>query len=480
MSIFSQASHPLFQPAVKAVLQIAREENFKLYLVGGYLRDQLLARKKKSSQPLDFDFTVLGGTAIELGQKIADKLGGHFVLLDSESDTARVVLQSGDYIDLAACQGGSLEIDLQRRDFTANSLAWDPEEPESLIDLHNCQKDIAERRLRLISEGALLDDPLRLLRGFRLAATLDFELEPESLALIAKHAYHLTEAAPERISYEFLSMLEAASGAQHLVQMGKIGLLEEIFPELTATRQVTNNAYHHLGLFDHSLEVALQSERSIADLPLWAKASLEKPLSAGVSRGAACKLAALLHDIGKPETWAITPEGKHTFIGHDKLGAEMSLPIAKRLRWSKALSQFVEKLIRWHLRPGHLFHQGPPTQKAIYRFYRQIAADTPELVLLALADFRSTCGPGLQEGRQDAEQKLFELLENYSVYIESQQKIPRLLDGSDLMKLLGIAPGPLVGEILEELVEAQSLNEVQDRKQAADFVRKRYYEKTTK
>lgn len=480
MDIFAPDSHPLSNPAVAQVLQLAQQEKRKLFLVGGYLRDQVMRRVRAKAFPLDFDFTVLGGSAIQFAHKVANSLSGHFVLLDTACDTARVVLPSGDFFDFAGCLGQDLENDIKRRDFTINSLAWDADRPHELIDYLGAEKDIADKTVRLISEQALLDDPLRLLRAFRFSASLAFEIAKESLPLLAKHVSLLQNVAHERISYELLSLLESSSAGPSLIKMGEIGLLEEIFPELVDTRRVTKNAYHHLGLFEHSLEAVIQCEKTLPEMPEWARESFAAPLGSLVSRGAATKLACLLHDIGKPDTWVVTDEGKHTFIGHDKLGAEMCDVLAKRLKWSKPLNQFVEKLVRWHLRPGHLYQQGEPTDKALFRFYRLIDKETPELVLLALADFRSTCGPGLQAGRENAEQKLFELLNKYCVYVEGQQKVRRLIDGEELMKLLGIKQGPIVGQILEELVEAQALNEVQSHEQATDFVKSLFHKKYSK
>lgn len=255
---------------------------------------------------------------------------------------------------------------------------------------------------------------------------------------------------------------------------------EAVHVELKATRRVTKNAYHHLGLFDHSVEALVQCEQGMIELPDWVQARMREPLAQGVSRLAATKLASLLHDIGKPDTWIINDDGKHTFIGHDKLGAEMCEPLAKRMKWAKPVERLIEKLVRWHLRPGHLFQQGVPTDKAKYRFYRTIGEELPELILLALADFRSTCGPGLQVGRREAEQNLFELLSNYSVYEVVNKKEDRLLDGNELMRILDLSPGPVVGQLLEDLLEAQILGEIKDREQAAELARKLFIERYQK
>ncbi|HEY9713092.1 MAG TPA: hypothetical protein V6C72_06460, partial [Chroococcales cyanobacterium] len=149
--------------------------------------------------------------------------------------------------------------------------------------------------------------------------------------------------------------------------------------------------------------------------------------------------------------------------------------------WSRPLERFVVKLVKWHLRPGALFHQGPPTDKAIKRFYRNIGDDTPELMLLAFGDFGATRGPGLMgEGRLQQEQNLSNLLDGYQIFATEKKAMVKLLDGTDVMQLLSIPAGPVVGEILTALEEAQEFKEVQDRAQAEDFVQNLFREKYRK
>lgn len=441
------------------------------------MRDCLIAANPAAGSHKDFDFMVMPAGAVDFARTVADKLTAHFVLLDESNDTARVVTDEGECFDFAGCVGGSLETDLKRRDFTVNAMAWDAEQPDVLIDLVGAIEDLQTKTIRVISEQSFIDDPLRLLRAYRFAALLNFDIEKNTDSHINKHAASIDKVAKERISSELFLMLETNSSGKQIKSMSENGLLEAIIPELYATRKVTANAYHHLVLFDHSVETLVQAERAIDEMPDWAQKQMFEPLSVGVSRLAATKLAGLIHDIGKPDTWVITEEGKHTFIGHDKLGAEMCEPLARRLKWSKPVERFVEKLVRWHLRPGHLFQQGPPTDKAKYRFYKTIGDELPELIVLALADFRSTCGPGLQDGRRQAEENLFELLRNFSVYQVGKKKELRFLDGNELMKLLGIKPGPLVGEILEDLLEAQALGEVKSPAEAASLAQKLFKEK---
>ena len=442
-----------------------------MYLVGGYLRDIFSGKSTKENLPKDIDFAFLGDSAIQFARTLADKLNGHFVLLDENLDTARVVLQEGCVIDLAGVVGGSIKTDIFRRDFTINALAWDPEEPDKIIDLVGGLSDLKNKIVKAISEENLLADPLRLLRAFRFQATTNCTIDGETFDLLKKNSKYLAESAAERINYELFKILEADDATSILKMMGEATVLEVIFPELTPTRQVTKNAYHHLGLYDHSLEVVRQAELSTKKVPSWVMVSAAKDITSGISRLAATKLACLLHDIGKPTTWVITDEGRHTFFGHDKVGADLCEVIAQRLKWSTALSKFIVKLVAWHLRPGHLFHQGPPTEKAVNRFYRKCGADVPELMLLAFGDLGATCGPGLEGANREAlEKSLIELLNGFPVFISKQESIPSLMDGKSVMSLLGIGPGPVVGEILEALHEAQCLNEVVGLKAAERFV----------
>src|SRR5262249_18932832 len=212
-------------------------------------------------------------------------------------------------------------------------------------------------------------------------------------------------------------------------------------------------------------------EEKLASLSAWVREDLSGGVSAGITRLAACKLACLLHDVGKPGTWAITPEGRHTFYGHDRLRARITEQVSLRLKWSRPLDRFVVKLIRWHLRPGQLFHQGPPTDRAVHRFYRTIGEDVPGLMLLAFGDLGATRGEGMSsETRASLEKNLMELLEKYPAFARGERTRVKLLDGNDIMQLLDIKPGPILGELLEALAEAQGLNEVSNRWQAEKFV----------
>lgn len=471
---------------IKAVCEFADSSECRTYLVGGHLRDLVIREQKKvpASCGLDYDFAVIcppNEKTIDFAARVAQGLNGHYVLLDEKNDTARVVLDPDAEnaepvnLDFAACIGDGIESDIMRRDYSINALAWDPKNPEKLIDKVDAVKDIKDGRIRALAENNLIDDPLRILRAYRFSATFSFSIDETTRGWLSKHASLLTEVAGERISHELFVLFSQANIFPYLKDMAETKVLDAVFPELAATRVVTANAYHHLALLDHSLEAVRQMELFYERANEKLKQSSNLPIGNKLNKLAVTKLATLLHDIGKPGTWEITPEGRHTFYAHDTLGAKMSDVTALRLKWSKAVSKFINRLIKWHLRPGALFHSGEPTQKAVHRFYRQVGLDVPELILLAYGDLGATRGQGLaDEARARLETRFNELLNGYFLYVEEQAKTPRFLTGADVMELLQIKSGPIVGEILEALDEAQTLKVINSRKEAERFAKEHF------
>jgi putative nucleotidyltransferase with HDIG domain len=444
--------------------------------VGGYLRDLLIHQEKVLAKEIakDFDFAVAGGSAFALAKDFAQEHGGHFVPLDQESDTARVVMDDRTVVDFAGCVGADIQSDIKRRDFSINALYWDPAKPDEISDLVEGMTDIKSRKVRALSEEAFIEDPLRLLRAFRFAATLSFDITPETLVWVKKHHESIERVAPERINSELFAIFGAKRSSQSLLLMTESGLLEKIFPELAQTRTVPKNAYHHLDLFEHSVETVVQAEKAILSEVGNHAPHLRDELSYGVSRLAATKIASLLHDIGKPQTWVVTPEGKHTFIGHDGIGADMVVALADRMHWSRPVERFVSKLVKWHLRPGQLFQQRDlPSDKAFYRFYRKAGAEVPELLLLALGDLGATQGPAMVgENSAKLRANLIELFDGFTVFNLESERRNRLMTGLDVMKLLGIKAGPEVGRILALLDEAEGFKEITTRAEAERFILK--------
>lgn len=475
-------------PMVRQVRQLAEAQGGTAHLVGGAVRDWLLT----GELPLDLDFTLLNCRAAELAKTLADTQGGHLVPLDWDFGIHRVVFDDGLNIDLADALNNELQTDLARRDLTINALAMDLNTGE-LIDHCQGQADLENRVIRMVSEFNLLDDPLRMLRVFRIAATLQdlsqtnetekspVQFDEATLAVVRKHGAELWKSAAERISYELFRLLSVEQCFPALKAMADCRLLEAIIPELTPMRAIGSSGFHHLGLFDHTMELVRQSEILFDECPAKAQEWLRQPFSPAVTRLGLVKLACLLHDIGKPDTMGTREDPVHgqrlTFYGHEELGAEMAEPLLKKLKMSNEVRAYLKKLIRWHLYPCQFGPQSP--RKSVLKFYRRMGEETLDVLLLALSDRHSACGDWINEEEMtESHQAHLWLMANYEAE-EKTLQLPRLLNGNDVMRILSIAPGPHLKEKLDALQEAQQLHEVSTREEAEQWLVSHYGPEST-
>lgn len=466
---------------VKELLNILGKEKNDIYLIGGFVRDLILGNLS-----YDLDFIVVDKSAIKLSKELASKLDGNWFLLDELTETTRLVLKdenSKSYtFDFTPVIKANLEGDFARRDFTINALAINLKDPETLIDKFSGLDDLKQRKIKAIKLNNLLDDPLRFIRAFRFATLLQGEIEKETLLFINKNLSSFNDSvSSERISHELWKMLDSDSSFKYIKQMSEVGLLEKIIPELTPMRKVTPNDFHHLWLYDHSIELIKTFEENFSKLPTWLKEELNKPfgLLDLPKKKAVTKLGCILHDVGKPKTWEIKNidgKEKHTFYGHDKLGAEITSQISERLKFSSSIQSTLSKLIQYHLRPFQLSQDSAPiSERALYRFFRDVGDDTLLLLSLAMADLYATCGPKIT--REDLEKGeklilfLFDAYDKHKTKEEIKLKKPKLLDGNEIMELTGLKPTPKLGEIVKELDEAIAIGEVSTKEEAKKWVK---------
>jgi len=479
--LFAYAETLRAEPAVAALDALAEAQGARLWVTGGTLRDALLTR-----WPRDLDLAVAGDVDA-LGKALARKVRAKFVPLDPATGAARVAIRSAqgiDWIDLVALRGPSIEDDLRARDFTINAVAVALDgllgrSSAAYIDPTGGRDDLHARVIRMTSEKALADDPLRILRAYRFCAQLGFEIEPETGAALARLAARAAEPAPERIHHELSSLLRAPAPADTLARMMADGVLGRILPELAATLRVTQDAHHHLPVWEHSVETVRQLGGVLAEGPEGLAEALAADAAACRDDPAAREVlvwAALCHDVGKPPCRGEV-DGKVHFRGHDDAGADMFLAAAKRLRLPGWKARRAGRLIHHHLRPLHLaepFRAGTLTVRAIDRLHRALGDDLGMLFLLALADSRASLGPARPP---DAEATLVALYAHVAAVREERirplDRAPRLLTGRDLMDRLGVPKGPTVGELLEALREAQLAGEVTSREGAEAWVRGR-------
>ncbi|MBI4061171.1 MAG: HD domain-containing protein, partial [Elusimicrobia bacterium] len=466
--------------ALGKVFAVARQP---VWLVGGSIRDAALGRAFG-------DLDLACADARVLAAQLARAFKGTLVALDEASAVYRLALapargRSIRQIDIAGLQGKSIAEDLRRRDFTMNAVALElpGNLPSSLpetafLDPRGGLKDLAAGTLRAEIEENLSDDPLRLLRAFRLAAQLGLSIEGGTLKAISRRSKLIGEPAPERVAAELLLLLAVPGASSWLRLMEEHGLLTALFPELEASRRCAEDYYGPGGVLAHSLEVCSRADFLLSNLRS-VYPRLAPDLSSHIAaRGgppfrAVLLLSALLHDVAKPET-AKKIDGRLRFFEHDVKGAAAVEKILRRLRLSREQIDAASAIVRHHLRPGHLASAGPLTERAIYRFFRDLGENAPGLLLVCWSDHASYLPEArlkrlLKAAAEPAaadERKTVRHLRLVSALLRrwrerSRAPAPaRLLDGRDVMKTLRIPPGPRVGKLLERVREAQAVGKV--------------------
>ena len=453
------------------------------HAVGGFVRDGLLRRAFN-----DLDIAI-AADSLELAPAIAEAFGGSFFPLDEERRLVRVLLpEAGVHVDLQPLKG-EIEADLRTRDFTIDAMGAELAQAESgqitLIDPTGGLADLRARTVRAVSEANLVEDPLRLLRGIRLAAVLDFEIEPETAEIVRRNGALVTAAAAERQRDEVTLIMASGRAGAGLRLMDELGLLSQVMPELDVTRGVDQPKEHHWDVFNHSIEAVaamemlLAEEEPVEEMSRWLRQELWAQLGwwpearshFSGERGTVLKIACLLHDIGKPATKSFQEGGRMRFFGHAEAGGAIAGRLVRRLRFPAREIAQVTAMIGAHMRPLQMAQQGAPTNRAIYRFFRDTGGAGADTLFLSLADHLAAVGPRVtREGWQRHVAIVSYILRKAS---EEREVIapPRLIDGDELMAELGIPPGRELGRILEMIREAQAAGEVRSREDGLRLAR---------
>jgi poly(A) polymerase len=459
------------------------------YLVGGWVRDHLLGRKTR-----DIDVAV-GVSAPEFARRAAAAFEGHYVLLDEAEGIARVVLVENDagretqwHLDFSTIRG-NIEADLSRRDFTIDAMAIAlgdiGKRPSTrVVDPLGGRKDLEARLIRAVGASIFEDDPARLIRGVRLAAEYGFTIDARTEAMMGRQCDLINRVAGERVREELCHILSVGNAADFIFYLDHVGQLTAIIPELTFTKGVDQPFEHYWDVFNHSvqsvatLERLLNEETGPAMLSLAPHlvphiAEFKAEISLGLTRAGLVKLAILLHDIAKPQTKALEPDGRAHFYGHPTQGAEVAGLIMQRLRFSNREIKMVQKMIESHLRLWQMGgDQGLPTRRAIYRYFRDTADVSMDIMFLTLADFLATQGPNLDTAEWERHSRLMEYVLAQGEENQTVAAPPKLIDGHDLMREFGLKPGPKIGEILEAVREAQGAGEISTTEEALTLARR--------
>ncbi len=450
------------------------------WIVGGALRDQLLGRPVR-----DVDVAVAGDPG-PVARAVAGSVGGPVFRLSEAFGAWRVIDRRGGQVwDFSPLQGATIEEDLGKRDFTVNAMAREAplleyhSLPEGeLIDPLGGRRDLEARVLRVLGPQAYERDPLRPLRLARFAAELGFEPDPETERLTAAAAPGVANAAGERVFGELRRLLIADGALTGVELADRLGLLRAVLPELSDLHDVEQSRYHHLDVYDHTLEVLAMQIDVEGRLPELFGADagrlrpiLDEPLADELTRAQALRFGALLHDIGKPATRETRPDGRVTFIGHDRLGERMVRSVCRRLRTSDRFARFLEGLTRHHLVLGFLVHERPLGRREVYRYLARTSPVEVEVTLLSCADRLATRGRRAKEATE-AHLELARELMRAAIDWRQHGPPPPPIRGDDLARELGIEPGPELGRLLAELTEAAYAGEVTTRDEAIAVARR--------
>lgn len=444
------------------------------WLVGGCLRDELLGRRVR-----DVDIAV-DGRPEALARALADRLGGDVFRTSDVFGSWRVIV--GDlHVDVAGLRGGPpggppdpatralrLEADLRARDVTVDALAR-PLDGEAIVDPMSGLDDLAAGCLRLCSPATLDDDPLRVLRLARLSRV--FDLVPDAAATEAafRAAPRLGRVSGERVRDELSALLGTHAAPVALRDLAVWGALSVILPEVDGLRGVEQNPYHHLDVFEHTLEALTYVSGVVAQLG--GRRFLTTPSEAGmpgVDPLVPVSWAVLLHDIGKPIVRVVDDQGRVIFWRHDETGRQMVADIGRRFNFSNRLVDYVGTLVRQHLRLGFLTREQPLTRRALARYRRDVSPWVFESVVISLCDRLATRG---EKTSLTSMARHYRLARSVWTAV-SKAPAPQLLSGDDVIDLLGIRPGPAVGQALDALEEEIEAGEVKDAEAARAFLLK--------
>lgn len=430
-------------PIVSTITEAAKENGIEVFMVGGVVRDLILKRERS-----DLDFLVIGDS-LKFAEKVANKLGIQKVTKFRNFGTAHFIYQNYDIEFVGArkesynrdsrkpiVEDGTFEDDIKRRDFTINAMAISLNEKNfgELIDIFNGYNDLQNKLIKtpLDPFQTFDDDPLRIMRAFRFAAQLEFQVDESIMKAAKEMKERLRIVSQERITDEFLKILSAPKPSIGLKLLYDSEVLQIIFPEIHNLAGVDQRQdYHHKDVFLHTLIVVDNISQATENLWL--------------------RFAALVHDIAKPQTKKFVEGIGWTFHGHEELGARMMKNIFHRMKLPMNKLEYVEKLVRLHLRPIALAKE-EVTDSAIRRLIVQAGDDLRDLITLCRADITSK-NP----------QKVEKYLANYEAVmqkvLEVQEK-DRLrafqspVRGDEIMKICNLKPSKKVGEIKKAIEEA--------------------------
>jgi poly(A) polymerase len=452
-----------------------------LHVAGGAVKDCLLGLSVS-----DVDI-VFPPEAAGIASRFAERTGATRIALregDPDKMTERVVVRAVDktlVFDFTALRGRGIEGDLAGRDFTLTAMALPLDafkngDLSRLIDPFGGRTAIRDKEIRVLSDESFRQDPLRILRAFRLAAELGFSIEGETLTKATRDRALLRSVSGERIRDEIFRIFGVNPCHPFIESLDRQGILEIVFPEILAMRGVEQGGYHALDVWSHSLRALREAELILdrTDEAFRPSTGFAAYLSSGFvngrSRSSLVKLAVLFHDSGKPRKANRDGEGQTHFYGHAAEGGLIVKGLAERLRLARAESEFLAGLVVHHMHLIHLTAQASRSKRSVLRFFRKSGEDYRAQFILFLADTTATIGPRMtaERMRQICE-AMNEILALYEGEIGPRLQMPPLISGLDLMERFGLEAGPVIGELLDQVEEARLEGRLEGREEALEY-----------
>lgn len=458
-------AEPLMNDAAMTGI-VAAASGFDAYLVGGALRNLILGLGVGK----DYDVCVRN-EADKFAKTLAKRLSASVFLMDEENRVWRVVGKSqGLCVDISLMRGDCIEADLGKRDFTVNALAFCLKDIGKgccrAIDPFNGIKDAKEKILRLVSGAALDDDPLRVIRAIRLSAECGLRMDGLTERLVKKKMPLLSRVPVERVREETARIFSNRGSEGAVRRLFELDAAEFVFPELRGWKEFLG-----YDILSHSLRTLREAEAVLDEAGIIdgrpGLAQYFKDDMGGVKRATAFKLAAFLHDAGKPSV--MTLEGKElSFIGHDAAGEALVKKILRRLKFGRKVIKTLSSVARNHHRVFVLSRLKRPSKRTKAHFFNAVGGDAGPVVLLtALCDARATRG--------SEDKAVYERVSNMLDFyfdIYTKKKAKPLLSGEEVMRIFNVKEGPSVGEIMKEMDELVSSGEARTRRRAIEIVKK--------
>ncbi len=432
-------------PEATELASLFKSAGYKLALVGGPVRDAILGRL---GNDLDFTTDAHPKDCEKILNKWADSvwdIGAAFGTVAGKKGeiTVEVTTYRSESYDSSSRKpnvefGKTIEGDLARRDFTINAMALELTTPEpTFIDLFNGVADLQNKLIKTPgkAEESFSDDPLRMMRAARFMSQLNFEIDPSVLAAIKSMAARLEIISFERIRDEFIKILMSPSPRIGITVLVETGLADYFLPEVPKLKLEIDEHHHHKDVYEHSLTVLEQA--------IGLESRLDGP-------NLTLRLAALLHDIGKPKTKQLIAGGGVSFHHHEVVGARMCKERMKKLRFDNHMIEDVSQLVFLHLR-FHGYGSGEWTDSAVRRYVRDAGPLLTHLHLLTRADCTTR-----NKKKAESLAKTYDQLEERIALLMEQEELDKIrpdLSGEEIMQILAIKPSPTVGKAYDFLLE---------------------------